>query len=842
MTLIELDKEMADAYATVELPSVDAAETHSDALASPAEMARPASGRITATGVSIVIPTLNEETTIVALLTRVDAVFAQLGVSYEVLVIDDDSTDRTVALAREAAAARQLPVRVRPKRGQRGKSFSLMEGFARARYPILGMIDADLQYPPEAFADMLHALIEADIVVGDRRATYETAAPTRGRLSGLFNDLVTHRIFGLDTDIQSGIKLFDRAVYTSLVLNPTEWSFDLDLLAQAKWAGYELASVPVEFSPRPAGKSKVRPLLVGLGLLYAALRLRLWLALPPMVLMLMRQGVLPQARRLPHDGVSPESEPAREDDEAHAGEFQQWLAQRAVSAEPSPHEHIARAFREQALQPAEEHAARAFSVLAPPQSARRSFTRGQVLLLTALALVWLIGLTLFATLTLALTMLLITLVYARNLVDLAHIGVRALSAVDEEVHRDEILTQLRQVEWPRYTILCPLYREAAVVPQFARAMQALDYPVECLQILLLTEEEDTATRSAIATLDLPPHFEVLIVPTGSPRTKPRACNFGLAHTTGEYVVIFDAEDIPDPRQLKKAVLAFAHGDRSMACAQAKLHFYNARQNLLTRLFAVEYMLWFELLMPGMQRAGRSLPLGGTSNHFPAALLRKLGGWDPYNVTEDCDLGLRLAQHRLHTVVLDSVTLEEANSNVRNWIRQRSRWIKGYLQTYLVHMRRPLRFLRRRQMREFFSLQFIIGGTPATFFINPLMWGMLGIYLLMRPLVEHAYALLYPGPLLYLGVICFVFGNYLCICLAMLACYRKREYRLMPWALALPVYWVMMSVAAVVALVQLIVKPHYWEKTVHGLHLVAPGAAISTLGDKDLAGEVTAQAR
>jgi cellulose synthase/poly-beta-1,6-N-acetylglucosamine synthase-like glycosyltransferase len=838
MTLIELDRDEPDARATVELMSADPGVDIAAADPLGADAAGPIAGRVTATGVSIVVPTLNEEHTIVALLQRIDAVFADLGVPYEVLVIDDASTDRTMALAREAASAQHLPVRVRPKQGQRGKSFSLMEGFAQARYPILGMIDADLQYPPEAFANMLRGLGDADIVVGDRRASYAVVAPNRGRLSGIFDDWVTTRLFGLDTDIQSGIKLFDRGVYASLTMHPTEWSFDLDFLAQAKWAGYQLVTIPIEYGARPAGKSKVQPYLVGLGLLYAALRLRLWLALPPVLLELMRRGVLPQTERLLRADAPHPAQPARE---ADAGEVRQWLAQRAVSAEPDPHQRIAHTFREQVLREDDPDSAHAFSVLAPPQSAQHAFTRGQVLLLAVLALGWLVGIVTFEMPTLALTMLLFTLVYARNLAELAHIAVKALSETATVDHSDEIIAQLQDVEWPRYTILCPLYREAEVVPQCVRAMQALDYPVDRLQILLLTEAGDAATREAIARLRLPPHFELLTVPAGAPQTKPRACNYGLAHATGEYVVIYDAEDIPDRDQLKKAVLAFAHGDRAMACAQAKLHFYNVRQNLLTRLFAVEYALWFELLLPGMQRAGRSLPLGGTSNHFPAALLRKLGGWDPYNVTEDCDLGLRLAQHRLHTIVLDSVTQEEANSDLPNWVRQRSRWIKGYLQTYLVHMRRPWRFWHRRQMREFASLQFIIGGTPATFFINPLMWAMLGIYLLVRPLVEHAYALLYPGPLLYLGVICFVFGNYLCICLAMLACYRSREYRLMPWALALLGYWALMSGAAVVALIQLVVKPHYWEKTVHGLHLSSRHAPLSAMLQPAESGEMAAQA-
>ena len=255
----------------------------------------------------------------------------------------------------------------------------------------------------------------------------------------------------------------------------------------------------------------------------------------------------------------------------------------------------------------------------------------------------------------------------------------------------------------------PLYREAQVVPQFVQAMLALDYPPEKLQILFLTEEDDAETRNAIRALSLPPHFKILVVPDGKPRTKPRACNYGLMHAQGPYVVIYDAEDIPDPLQLKKAVLTFASHGTDVVCVQAKLNFYNIRQNLLTRWFTAEYSAWFNLILPGLQLAKFSLPLGGTSNHFRAAALRALGAWDAYNVTEDCDLGLRLKRYRMNTVILDSTTLEEANPQLKNWLRQRSRWIKGYMQTYLVHMRNPLEDLQKGRLYDLFSFQMVIGG-------------------------------------------------------------------------------------------------------------------------------------
>ena len=215
------------------------------------------------------------------------------------------------------------------------------------------------------------------------------------------------------------------------------------------------------------------------------------------------------------------------------------------------------------------------------------------------------------------------------------------SSTEEEIDAS-LVEALRGADWPSYTILCPLYREARIVPQFVRAMMHLDYPVEKLQILFLTEMDDSQTRNAIRALALPPHFQIVTVPEGTPRTKPRACNFGLMQATGQYLVIYDAEDIPEPTQLKKAVLTFANHGPDLGCVQAKLNFYNPHQNVLTRWFTAEYSLWFDLILPGLQRARLALPLGGTSNHFPTRTLRALGGWDAFNVTEDCDLGLRLS--------------------------------------------------------------------------------------------------------------------------------------------------------------------------------------------------------
>lgn len=381
-------------------------------------------------------------------------------------------------------------------------------------------------------------------------------------------------------------------------------------------------------------------------------------------------------------------------------------------------------------------------------------------------------------------------------------------------------TLLELPRWPTFTVLCPMYRETAVLPQLIDAMEALDYPKESLQVLLLLEEDDTESVTAIRGMRLPSTFEVVVVPESRPKTKPKACNHGLLLARGEYVVIFDAEDVPEPDQLKKAAVAFATSPAKVACLQAPLNFYNPRQNVLTRLFTAEYSLWFDLMLRGLQRMDGPIPLGGTSNHFRTEVLRGLGGWDPYNVTEDADLGIRLYRQGFRTGMLDSTTYEEANPEIRNWIRQRSRWIKGYLQTLLVHTRGGW-----VSDRHFPTFLLVVGGKAIVNYINPLMWALTITYFVFRGTIgDEIEALFFPAPVFYAAVVTLLFGNLLFVYTFLLGSARRGNHDLIKYGLLAPFYWLLMSVAALKALGQLVFKPHYWEKTEHGLHLGKGGAA------------------
>lgn len=412
----------------------------------------------------------------------------------------------------------------------------------------------------------------------------------------------------------------------------------------------------------------------------------------------------------------------------------------------------------------------------------------------------------------------ITVVY---LVDLAfNLGIiyRSFSKEPEIKISRQKLQKHKKRTWPTYTILCPLYKEWKVVPQFTKAIGALDYPKKRIQVLFLMEKNDKATIKKVKNHKLPSNFTVVVVPDTKPKTKPKALNYGLSLATGDYLVVYDAEDIPDPLQLKKAVLAFEMQKKKVVCVQAKLNFYNPHQNLLTRLFAAEYSLWFDLVLTGLQTIHAPIPLGGTSNHFRKKDIEELGGWDSFNVTEDADLGMRLTKRGFKTVLVNSYTMEEANSNLSNWFKQRSRWIKGYIQTYIVHMRNPQAFFKDIRKPHVISFQIIIGGKVLSMIINPLMWITTISYFSFRETIGPTVEQFFPGPIFYMAVTSLVAGNFLYTYYYMLGIAKRKDWNLIPFSFITPLYWLLMSAAAIYAFYEIIVRPHYWHKTIHGLHL------------------------
>jgi cellulose synthase/poly-beta-1,6-N-acetylglucosamine synthase-like glycosyltransferase/peptidoglycan hydrolase-like protein with peptidoglycan-binding domain len=382
--------------------------------------------------------------------------------------------------------------------------------------------------------------------------------------------------------------------------------------------------------------------------------------------------------------------------------------------------------------------------------------------------------------------------------------------------RDKDLAAMDPRSLPVYTILLPLYKEKpSTIRALFDALSAIDYPKHKLDGLLLIEDDDAQTRAAIEKVGRPAWMRSLPLSPGVPRTKPRAMSIGLRYAKGTLVTVYDAEDQPDRAQLKKAVWGFQRADDSVACLQAKLGYYNPRQNLLTRWFTLEYDAWFNIFLPGLHRIGAPIPLGGTSNHFRRSSLEECFGWDPYNVTEDADLGVRFARLGLRTAMLESTTDEEANSQLANWVRQRSRWSKGYMQTLLVHTRQPIRLLRDLGAKATAAFLLTIGGAVATALLAPIFWLLLILWLYLQP---AWIADLFPGPIYYAASVSLVAGNFLLVFLSLYAAVGRAHDDLAPHALLIPVYWVLMSAATYMALVELFLRPHHWHKTDHGLHL------------------------
>ncbi|MBN1670780.1 MAG: glycosyltransferase [Kiritimatiellae bacterium] len=378
---------------------------------------------------------------------------------------------------------------------------------------------------------------------------------------------------------------------------------------------------------------------------------------------------------------------------------------------------------------------------------------------------------------------------------------------------------LAEDDLPPYSVLVPLYQEPEVVPSLVEALDALDYPREKLDIQLLVEPADRATIDALEKRPLPGHMRITRSPGGLPQTKPRACNTGLREAQGEFLVVFDAEDRPEPDQLKKAVAAYRTLPEAVVCLQARLDHYNSLQSLFAQWSAMEYLVWFRLFLPGLQRLGAPIPLGGTSNHFRTRALRELGGWDPFNVTEDCDLGMRIARRGWSTRMLASTTWEEAVVSLRAWLRQRTRWIKGYWQTWLVQTRRGS--LREFGLRKWLFFMVLIGGSACMLTLNPLMWGIIAAWFCVGwSLVNFTSAL----SVLALAIsLVLLAANAVFVLINVAGCLACRRPDLLCAALLCPVEWGLLSLSAWRAGWQFFTRPFQWEKTAHG-HAVTDAAA------------------
>ncbi|MFQ1699843.1 glycosyltransferase family 2 protein [Loktanella agnita] len=367
---------------------------------------------------------------------------------------------------------------------------------------------------------------------------------------------------------------------------------------------------------------------------------------------------------------------------------------------------------------------------------------------------------------------------------------------------------------PVITMLVPLYNETAIADHLLARLADLDYPRELLDVCLVMEADDLTTRATLGRTILPTWMRAIIVPKGTIKTKPRALNYALDFARGNIIGVWDAEDAPALDQLHIVAQHFAQTGPDVACLQGVLDYYNAPTNWLTRCFTIEYAGWFRVVLPGLNRLGLVVPLGGTTLFFRRDALEQLGGWDAHNVTEDADLGVRLARHGYRTELISTVTEEEANGRAWPWVKQRSRWLKGYAITYGVHMRNPARLWRDLGAWRFFGIQLLFLGTLSQFVFAPVLWTFwLPVFGIDHPLNGMI------APWMFWGLAgLFILSEVTGFCVAAIGVHKAGKSWLTKWALTLQLYFPLAALAAYKGGIELVSNPFYWDKTAHGILL------------------------
>ncbi|MEL7026987.1 MAG: glycosyltransferase family 2 protein, partial [Pseudomonadota bacterium] len=365
---------------------------------------------------------------------------------------------------------------------------------------------------------------------------------------------------------------------------------------------------------------------------------------------------------------------------------------------------------------------------------------------------------------------------------------------------------------PTISILVPLFRERDIAGRLVKRLQSLSYPTKLLEICLIVEKHDTITRTALANTNLPKHMRQVVVPPGSLQTKPRAMNYALDFTHGDIIGVYDAEDAPAPDQLRVVAAEFEQAAPNVACLQGKLDFYNPRTNWLSRCFTVDYAVWFRAILPGIARLGFAVPLGGTTLFFRRSVLETVGAWDAHNVTEDADLGIRLARLGWRTKLIATTTQEEANCRIWPWIKQRSRWIKGYAVTWAVHMRHPRRLWSDLGTWRFLGFQAVFLGAISQFVLAPFLWSFWLILLgLPHPLIGTL------PDVVILGLATLFFAAEISnIAVGAWACRGQNHRWLIPWVPSLHFYFPLAAIASWKGLAEIVKAPFYWDKTDHGM--------------------------
>jgi glycosyltransferase XagB len=686
--------------------------------------------------------------------------YQQVG-DYEILFLTD-SSDK-VNLADIEIYPRQAPVTIHFEKEQKGLNNLILKGLSMAKYEFIGILDVTIANPEVVLRNcILEAGRGADVIAA-YKTTPKKFSKTNNIQSAEFNEITNRFLFELRKNPRYGAIFFRKNVWDTINFKPSETVFTMEFLIRAREAGFNL-----------------------------------------------------KIYNIYHDDIS-QTEKMKFSFKKTFGAMRDVLAFKLKEIPPIHIPSIDDTTMVNAGVRYKKNKYVTHTTLDSKQSAIEVFGLKRLIIFGIFLEILAIGFVINPILSVQIAIAALSIVYLLDVTFNVYLVFKTMHSSSELKFSQEELEKLKDKNLPMYSILCPLYKEAHMLPQFLEGITKLKWPKQKLDVLLLLEEDDTQSIDELKKMDLPNFIRAIVVPHSLPKTKPKACNYGLAFAKGQYTVIYDAEDIPDIWQLKKAYLAFKRAGRKIICLQAKLSYYNIHQNLLTRFFTAEYALWFGMTLNGLNSLNTTIPLGGTSNHFRTSNLKKLYGWDPFNVTEDADLGMRLFRLGYQTAILDSVTLEEGNSNIVNWIRQRSRWIKGYMQTYLVHTRDNMKFIKERGIHALF-FHLVIGGKIAFIFINPLLWTVTILYFVMYASIGAFIDTFYPPAVLYIAITSLIFGNYLYLFCHIMGCIKSGQWGLIKFIYLIPVYWILISIAGAVALYQLLFKPFYWEKTIHGLHM------------------------
>ena len=366
---------------------------------------------------------------------------------------------------------------------------------------------------------------------------------------------------------------------------------------------------------------------------------------------------------------------------------------------------------------------------------------------------------------------------------------------------------------PKVSVLVPLLREEEIAGKLIQRLTRLTYPKSLLEVVLVLEESDTITRATIARTPLPHWISVIEVPDANNlTTKPRALNYALDFCRGSIIGVWDAEDAPEPDQIEKVVMRFQDAPDNVACLQGVLDYYNSRTNWLSRCFTIEYAMWWRVVLPGVARLGLVIPLGGTTLFFRRNILEELCGWDAHNVTEDADLGIRLARMGYVTELIPTVTYEEANCRTWPWVKQRSRWLKGFLITWMVHMRSPRALLRDLGFVRFLGVQTLLLATFAQFACAPLLWS----FWITLSGFQHPLSVTLGNPVTAFMIWIFIGSEIINLLVSVIAVSRREHRHLMVYVLSMPFYYPLAALSAYKAIKEMVAEPFYWDKTQHGV--------------------------